>query len=237
MDEIAFTKSAGLYRAALDRCEDSDGRETLRHRIKHAEKVKTEHLDRAERKFAAALKSVHLKDSNAGQHWKEVEPLCKLSDVYMKKGMLSKDGSDFTKAAALSNAALVRARPEDREGIKQTIQEITQYFVQHVLRIKQTVPLDDVEKHKSMLMDCRGYVKEEIKRIEQQIDPYSLDDDDPNIREVEKKRVEAIKALFDTIVHQRRTFIAGLVDECMEVMGPPPCKYAMVGLGSQATGL
>ncbi|XP_019643847.1 PREDICTED: uncharacterized protein LOC109484930 [Branchiostoma belcheri] len=39
-DETAFSKSAGLYRAALDRCEDSDGRETLRHRIKYAEKVK-----------------------------------------------------------------------------------------------------------------------------------------------------------------------------------------------------
>ncbi|KAI8485032.1 hypothetical protein Bbelb_372780 [Branchiostoma belcheri] len=39
-DETAFTKSAGLYRAALDRCEDSDGRETLQHRIKYVEKVK-----------------------------------------------------------------------------------------------------------------------------------------------------------------------------------------------------
>eukprot|EP00058_Branchiostoma_floridae_P003979 XP_002589467.1 hypothetical protein BRAFLDRAFT_80109 [Branchiostoma floridae] len=39
-DEAAFTKAAGLYRAALDRCEDSDGRETLKHRIKYTEKVK-----------------------------------------------------------------------------------------------------------------------------------------------------------------------------------------------------
>ncbi|XP_066264197.1 uncharacterized protein [Branchiostoma lanceolatum] len=236
-DEAELNKPTGLYRAALDRCEDSDGKETLKHRIEYAEKVKTGYLDRAERKFAAALKSVHFKDSKASHHWKEVEPLCKLSDVYLKKGMQSKDGGDFTKAAALCNAAVVRARTENREGIRQKIQEITHSFVNHVLSIGQTVFNDEVEKHKSMLMDCRGYVEEEIKRIEQQIDPYCLDDDDPNIIEVEKRRVEAIKTLFDTIVHQRRTFIAGLVDECMEVMRPPPCKYAMIGLGSQATGL
>ncbi|XP_019646998.1 PREDICTED: uncharacterized protein LOC109487444 [Branchiostoma belcheri] len=284
-DETAFTESAGLYRAALDRCEDSDDRETLLHRIKYTEKVKgkeykkavkrldrgllwnkkiensseeaqkvtdseykdhiqkgckamqTGGLDTAERHFAAALKVVHLNVSNADQRWKETEALCKLSDVYLSRGEQSKDGGDFTKAAALSNAALVRSKAEDRDGIEQTIQEITHSFVKHVLSIEQMVPIDDVEKHKAMLVECRGYVEEELKRIEQQIDPYSLDDNDPKIREVEEKRVDANKDLFDTIVHQRRTFIAGLVDECIEVMGPPPCKYAMIGLGSQAIGL
>ncbi|CAH1251231.1 TTC28 [Branchiostoma lanceolatum] len=284
-DEAAFTKAAGLYRAALDRCDDPDGRETLKHRIKYAEKVKgkvkketghtgieiidtwvtcsqtvrqttretqdetestcqdqlqegcralqTGDLDTAEEHFAAALKAVHAE----AQHRKEVEPLCKLSEVYLKRGMQSRDGGDFTKAAALSNAALVRARANDREGIKQTIKEITCSFIKHALSIKETMDIRNPEKHKLLLKEGRGYVEREIKRIEQQIDPYSLDDDDPKIREVEKKRAEAIKTLCETIVQQRRKFIAGLVDECIEVMGTPPCKYAMIGLGSQATGL
>ncbi|CAH1261613.1 TTC28 [Branchiostoma lanceolatum] len=282
-EEAAFTKSVGLYRAALDRCEDSDVRETLRHRIKYAEKVKekeskkakkriqtgpirdkdggndnrltsppmsykdhlqegcrvlqTGDLDGAEQHFAAALKSVHVKESTSGKHWKEVEPLCKLADVYLKRGMQSGDAGDFTKAAALCNAALVRARTEDREDINQTIRNITKSFVGKVLSIKHSVPFYDINKHTKILMENRGLVQEEIKRIEQQVDPYSLDDNDPKIREVEKNRVKEIKALFDTIVNQRRKFISGLVDECMEVMGPPPCKFAMVGLGSQATGL
>ncbi|XP_078580123.1 uncharacterized protein LOC144864155 [Branchiostoma floridae x Branchiostoma japonicum] len=276
-DEAAFTKSAGLYRAALDRCEDSDGRETLKHRIKYAEEVKeklakamkrletgrsqeqkvgidnlltspvpyNEHLqegcralqtgdlDTAELSFAAALKVVHVQ----GEHRKEVEPLCKLSDVYLARGTQSKDGGDFTKAAALCNAALVRAGRENREDIEQTTQTITQSFVKHVLNIQHTVPADNVEKHKSTLKEHRAYVEQEINRIEDQIDPYCLDDDDPKTKEVEENRAEAIKGIFDTIVHQRRMFIASLVDECVDVMGPPPCKYAMIGLGSQATGL
>ncbi|XP_078606225.1 uncharacterized protein LOC144878940 [Branchiostoma floridae x Branchiostoma japonicum] len=308
-DGAEVDKAAGLYRAALGRCKDPDGTETLKHRIKYAEDVKEqvkrrqgmglpknkkiadtfkssptssqtargmwitpgstalvdssdkrrentdstyqEHLqegcralqkadlDNAEQAFADALKCVHVKDSNTGQYRKEAEPLYKLGHVYLKRGMESKDGYDFTKAAALCNAALVRASKEDKSRIKQTILKITQSFLKYMLStsVEQTADIDDVEKHKSMLNQHREFVEEEIKRIEQEVDPYSLDDDDPKLREVEEMRAEEIKTLFQSIVHQRKTFIAGLVDECTEIMGPPPCKYAMIGLGSQATGL
>eukprot|EP00058_Branchiostoma_floridae_P022619 XP_002608109.1 hypothetical protein BRAFLDRAFT_91413 [Branchiostoma floridae] len=192
--------------------------------------LQTGDLDKAEQSFAAALKSVHVQ----GQHRKEAEPLYKLGKVYLKRGIQSKDGGHFTKAAALCNAAMVRLSRDDTE---QTIKEITQEFVKEVLKIEQKVDSDDTKKHKLMLKADRDYVQEEIKRIEQEVDPYSLDDEDPKLKEVEMERVEATIALCQTLVHQRKAFIAGLVDECMEVMGPPPCKYAMMGLGSQATGL
>ncbi|XP_066278131.1 uncharacterized protein [Branchiostoma lanceolatum] len=192
--------------------------------------LQTGDLGRAEQSFATALKSVHVK----GQHREEAEPLYRLGDVYLKRGVQSIDGGDFTKAAALCNAALVRLK---REDIEEAIQDITQSFVKHVLNIDKKAEINDAEKHKLMLKKDRDYVEREIKMVDNKIDPYSLDDDDPELREVEGQRVEAIKILFQTIVHQRNTFIAGLIDECIEVMGPPPCRYAMVGLGSQATGL
>ncbi|XP_078576735.1 uncharacterized protein LOC144862226 [Branchiostoma floridae x Branchiostoma japonicum] len=194
--------------------------------------LQVEDLDCAEKHFAAALKTVHLTE-----HWKEAEPMIMLCRVYLKRGVQSKDGGDFTKAVALCNAALVRARAEDRQDIKQLILEISRSFIRHVLGIEQTLDIDNAEKHKVTLKENRDHVKREINRIEEQVDPYSLDDGDTKLREVEKKRAEEIKVLFQTIVEQRRMFIASLIDECMEVMGPPPCKYAMIGLGSQATGL
>ncbi|XP_035681592.1 uncharacterized protein LOC118419336 [Branchiostoma floridae] len=149
--------------------------------------LQTGDLDKAEQSFAASLKSVHVK----GEYGKEAEPLFKLADVYLKRGIQSKDGGDFTKAAALCNAALVRSR---REDIEETIQEITQAFVKEVLNVEQNVNSEDTEKHKLMLKADRDYVEKEIKRIEQEVDPYSLDENDPTIKEVEMKRVEENRA-------------------------------------------
>ncbi|XP_035658950.1 uncharacterized protein LOC118404095 isoform X2 [Branchiostoma floridae] len=191
----------------------------------------TEELDKAENDIAEALKSIHVKDPTTDQKIKEAEYLCQLSDVYLKKGIQSKDGGDFTKAAALCNAALVRARAEDREDIEQTNIQVSQLFLKHVLRIDKVVDNGCADKGKLILMEHREFVEKEMKRIEQEADPYTLEDEDPTIREVEKKRAEAIKVLFQAIVEQRKVFITGLIDECIKVMGPPPCKYAMIGFG------
>ncbi|XP_019624416.1 PREDICTED: LOW QUALITY PROTEIN: uncharacterized protein LOC109470079 [Branchiostoma belcheri] len=269
-DDAALLKSAGLYRAALDRCEDSDGRETLKHRIKYTERIREKvrvgklyikgqekgaPVNRKTCRQAArdvtelmietgTLESSPVRnhrktrtDPNTDESWKETEPLNRLSEVYLTRGMQSKDGGDFTKAAALCNAALVRSTTEDNENIKQSMLEISKSFVKHVLRSDETMDMDGVEKHKLLLRENRAYAEKELKTIEEQVDPYCLDEEDPKIREVEKGRAEAVKGLFQTIVQKRRTFISGLVEECMEVMGPPSCKYAMIGLGSQATGL
>ncbi|XP_035684835.1 uncharacterized protein LOC118421593 [Branchiostoma floridae] len=192
-------------------------------------------LDLAEQKFAAALKIIH--DPNKPDRCREAECLCRLGDVYVRLGKRTKEGKKFTQAAALYNAAMART-DKIKDCVTKRLQETEKWLLQYTANANsKSIPSDQAVRHKKRLGDSRSRAKSQLEAIDQQHNPYQYDEDEPKMKTVEAERAEAVKALFKTIAKNRQSFIQDLVKECIETLGPPPCKYAFIGLGSQATEL
>ncbi|XP_019643333.1 PREDICTED: uncharacterized protein LOC109484494 [Branchiostoma belcheri] len=196
--------------------------------------LQNEDLDGAEEHFASALKHVHDPDSPRLQE--EEECLRKLGTVYVRRGEQTKDGQDFAKATALYNAAL--ARNGGKQLLIDSIKEAERLFLYHTVGIDcKPAPYETDIQHKNRLEEYRTEVKVRLDTIHKEHNPYRYEEDDPLVKEVEKKRAESVRDLLKDISEQRKDLIKDLVEECIETIGRPPCRYAMVGLGSQATEL
>ncbi|CAH1271107.1 TTC28 [Branchiostoma lanceolatum] len=190
-------------------------------------------LDVAEQNFASALRLIH--DLNNPDRCKEAECLFRLGDVYVQRGKRTKEGRKFTQAAALYNAAIART-DKNKHSVMKKLQEIEQWFLHYTANV-ETKPVPSFIRHQKRLQEMRTRAKSELEVIDEQHNPYQYDEDDPAMITVEVEQAEAVKALFKNIAKDRQVFIQDLVDECIDTLGPPPCKYAFIGLGSQATEL
>ncbi|XP_078603456.1 uncharacterized protein LOC144877414 [Branchiostoma floridae x Branchiostoma japonicum] len=192
-------------------------------------------LDAAEQNLAAALKLVH--DRYKPDKAREADCLSRLGDVYVERGKRTGEGRTFTQAAALYNASMART-DGDKQNMVTRLQETERQFLRNTCNLDcEPCPYSSALDHIKELDNMRARVKSQLDTIHQEHNPYQYDEDDPVVREVEIKRAEAIKNLFKGITVDRQEFIQALTDECIAKLGPPPCKYAFIGLGSQATEL
>ncbi|XP_078613221.1 uncharacterized protein LOC144882943 [Branchiostoma floridae x Branchiostoma japonicum] len=192
-------------------------------------------LDAAEQNLAAALKLVH--DRYKPDKAREADCLCRLGDVYVERGKRTGEGRTFTQAAALYNASMART-DGDKQNMITKLRETEQQFLRNTCNIDcELCPYSSALEHIKELENMRSRVKSQLDIIHKEHNPYQYDEDDPIVREVEIKRAEAIKDLFKRITADRKKFIQVLTDECIDKLGRPPCTYAFIGLGSQATEL
>ncbi|KAI8499999.1 hypothetical protein Bbelb_223160 [Branchiostoma belcheri] len=197
--------------------------------------VRNGDLDAAEQNLAAALKLVH--DRSKPNKAKEADCLCRLGDVYIERGKRTGEGRKFTQATALYNASMARSNG-DKQNLVSKLQETEREFLRNTCNLDcEPCPYSSALNHIKELDNLRVRAKSQLEAIHQEHNPYQYDEDDPVVREVEIKRAEAIKNLFKSITVERREFSQVLTDECIAKLGPPPCKYAFMGLGSQATEL
>ncbi|KAI8483235.1 hypothetical protein Bbelb_389760 [Branchiostoma belcheri] len=169
----------------------------------------------------------------------EISVLKSIGDVYLEKGRLSKDGKDFTKASALYNAALVRCADWDgRQSLVHRIKRTEKCFMRYVAGIHDTAvsPRKDDIARKVQLQKIRVYCKEQLRTLSSRANcPYIYKDnpiESEEARNAERRRTEAVRSLYHYVTVKMKQFSADMVEECIETLGPVPCQYAMVGMGS-----
>nr|WP_166158012.1 tetratricopeptide repeat protein [Neochlamydia sp. AcF84]NGY95860.1 hypothetical protein [Neochlamydia sp. AcF84] len=167
-------------------------------------------LEEAEEAYTLALKLAVQKNDPIQ------ESVCieKLGDVYIGKGT----PETLLQAAGLYNYAL-RLAPQER---------------QEILR-------DKLSRVQNLLIKiCNG------KSLESQIIKKKIGDNRivlKNFREEIEKKIQRltgtpffheVKELYSNIAQNIKAFFSSLVNQAIDVLGPAPCEYAMIGFGSLA---
>jgi len=147
-----------------------------------------------------------------------------LAVIYRKR---SPDKIALIKSAILLNAALSRS-PEEEE-----VQKDLEELCQHVL------DKSDARFSKTNLLLTATFTKENIDGFRVSIKNQSKGkkiffDEELNNYEVEANNTEDIENLQNKIYEWYCNLMKSLIDYNAFVLGPAPCRYALVGLGSLA---
>eukprot|EP00058_Branchiostoma_floridae_P025935 XP_002611425.1 hypothetical protein BRAFLDRAFT_63944 [Branchiostoma floridae] len=230
-DMPCLTKATALYNTALARCNNVHGTVAIVHRLLYTAKI---------RQHITTTKTKNLNtptDPSKPDKAREADCLCMLGDVYVERGKRTGEGRKLTQAAALYNASMARTGG-DNQNMPKKLQETERQLLRIACNLDcEPCPYSSALDHIKELKNMRARAKSWLEKIHQENNPYQYDEDDPIVKKVEIKRADAIKNLFKSITIERQDFVQLLTNECIAKLGPPPCKYAFIGLGSQATEL
>ncbi|KAI8518279.1 hypothetical protein Bbelb_042960 [Branchiostoma belcheri] len=189
----------------------------------------------AELTYAGALKGA----MEGGDNLKELEiaALKSMGDVYLDRGTVSRNGSDFTKASALYNSALVRCQdPDNSQTLLHRIKRTEKVFLEKVGGVKGAVPstVESDLTHKSQLQDIRSECDTRLQEIKKLCSYDQGDRESEETLAAEGRRAAAVRRLYHDTTIKIKQFISDLLQECFDLFGDPPCPYAVIGLGSMA---
>ncbi|XP_019618607.1 PREDICTED: uncharacterized protein LOC109465665 [Branchiostoma belcheri] len=160
-----------------------------------------------------------------------------MGDVYLDRGTVSRNGSDFTKASALYNSALVRCQdPDNTQALLHRIKRTEKVFLEKVGGVKEAVSsiVEADLTHKSQLQDIRSECDTRLQEIQKLCNYDQGDQKSEETLAAERRRAVAVRRLYHDTTIKIKQFISDLLQECFGLLGDPPCPYAVIGLGSMA---
>ena len=159
--------------------------------------------------------------------------LHKLGLVYFDKSSCDVDLKNrmrnLIKSAALMNAAIVRQTNNCKE-----IGKDLQKLCKHVLNIsnasnKHADLIDKALEVQKSIVQMRDETNKQLKRIS----TISLKKVDQKFKTIlEGEKIFAMENLQNQITYDYKNILADVAKYCGNIMGEPPCKFAIAGMGS-----
>ena len=188
----------------------------------------TDLLAEEERLLVLQLKDICDENGKETDPSKSVPIFQELGKLYQSK----KAKISLIKSAALYNASLVRAlNVKNKANIKKDLQQLcSEILHQAKAKDKNADLIEKANLIKHDVVKMRIKVKKALKnipKIQENVDKKLL-------LHLESNKVHDIMNLQDQIAKDYLSIMFDVACFCEEVMGNPPCRYAVVGLGSLA---
>ena len=188
-------------------------------------------MDDIEEEFKLALKLKNFCCDASGTETdseKTAEIIHQIGVIYRKR---SPNKIALLKSAGLFNAAIVR-NPSNIISIKSDLAEICQHVLQLAKAKNQNVDLvKKAEKVKDLVEDLRAttdaFLNKNMPKIS--INPTSQD-----FQKLMFQKISTSRELNKTIADKYKQIMADISQFCENVIGNPPCEYAIAGMGSLA---
>ena len=152
--------------------------------------------------------------------------LHKMGLVYLKR---SPDMFSLIRSATLLNAALTRTEnvkeiEKDRARLCAFVLQVAGAENKNADLIQQSIYV------KQQISEMRREVNGELQKLHQMKDKLNKKEQ----QDFENTKIHNVQKLQEYIAQKYTNIMADLSQYCDKVMGPPPCKYAVVGMGSLA---
>jgi len=162
--------------------------------------------------------------------------------VFNKLGLLYKtkspDKISLIQSAALMNAAIAR-QPLNKK-FQRDLEDLCKHVLECARAKEEKLNLIDISKQvKKSFVNLRKDVEKKLEiftpinkggALEAMKDFFFQRDR----FEQEERKTRAVKIIQDYISQKYTSFMSFISQHCIEIMGKPPCNYALVGMGSLA---
>ena len=157
---------------------------------------------------------------------KAAEILYKIGLIYRQR---SPDKLSLIRCVGLLNAAIIRN--PDLVDVQRNIDEVCCHILRQANAQFQT---EDLVKKTKEFKTLSNELRKTVKDFLSSPDAEKISANSENLRVLENKKILAIKQINNTITKKYKEIMADISQFCENLMGKPPCSYAVVGMGSLA---